>query len=232
MIVLVDYDNLRLRQRGLLYFVKQLVGKVGVSWSSRETSIRCRLYGGWFDGRRLSKRAQRLVPELKDHFPRRMAISVKSRVVHVLVTMELAESLVGDKIKLTHTYRPRSLPADIACVSPPFPQCARPTDCTLSGLAPFVNNNECPSPRCDVTPTSVLWRGEQKLVDSMLVVDLVRLSQTAKEPIVLVSSDDDMWPGIRAALLTGARVLHVSTRKPQQYQRLTTSTYSRVSVRL
>lgn len=232
MIVLVDYDNLRLRQRGLLYLVKQLIERVGVSWSSRETSIRCRLYGGWYDGARLSKRAQRLVPEMKAQFPRRMSVSVKRRVVPVLVTMEFAESLVGDEIKLTHTYRPRSLPPDIACASLPFSQCAHPTNCVLSGLAPFVNSYECPEPRCDVTPESVLWRGEQKLVDSMLVVDLVRLAQAAKEAIVLVSSDDDMWPGIRAALLTGAQVLHVSMRKPGQYQRLTTTTYSRVPVRL
>ena len=63
----------------------------------------------------------------------------------------------------------------------------------------------------------------------MLVVDLVRLAQAASELIVLVSSDDDMWPGIRGALLHGARVLHVHARRPPpQYRPLTTQTYTRV----
>lgn len=230
MIVLVDYDNVRLGRRGLRYFASRLLDGVGFGWCSGESSIRCRLYGGWFDGARLSGRAQRLVPEIQSEFPLRMAVSDGVSAVRVRVSMELASSLVGDRVALTHTFRRRSLPAGLACARPPFTGCARPSQCAVAGTAPFINGDECPHPRCDVTPRDVLGRNEQKLVDSMLVVDLVRLARTS-EPIVLVSSDDDMWPGIREALLRGARVLHVHARtQPPQYRPLTTKTYTRIAV--
>lgn len=231
MIVLVDYDNVRLGRKGPRYFVTRLLDGVGVRRCSGEAAVRCRLYGGWFDGARLSKRAQRLVPEIRGVFPRRVTVSDGDGAVRVRVTMELASSLVGDGVALTHTYRRRSLPAGLACARPPFAGCASPSRCAVAGVAPFVDGDECPHPGCGVTPRAVLGRNEQKLVDSMLVVDLVRLAQ-ASESIVLVSSDDDMWPGIRGALLHGAHVLHVHARTdPPQYRPLTTKTYSRIAVR-
>lgn len=194
--------------------------------------MRCRLYGGWFDGDRQSKGAERLAQEMQQEFPRRIRVADGSRVVRMRVTMEFARSLIGDTVSLTHTYRRRSMPAGLMCVDPPFRKCAHPTDCAIAGLAPFVNESKCPHPRCEVSPRNVLRRSEQKLVDSMLVVDLVTLGQTASELIVLVSSDDDMWPGLRAALLHNARILHVSARTPPQYQPLTTQGYNRVTMRL
>lgn len=232
MIVLIDYDNLRLGRRGLQYFVTRLLDGVGARWCLGERSVRCRLYGGWFDGDRLSKGAERLAQEMQTEFPQRMRISDGSRVARMRVTMEFASSLIGDTVSLTHTYRRRSLPAGLTCANPPFRECAHPAACAVGGLAPFFNDSECPHPRCEVTPRKILRRSEQKLVDSMLVVDLVRLGQTASELIVLVSSDDDMWPGLRAALLHNARVLHVSARMPPQYQSLTSEGYSRITIRL
>lgn len=231
-IVLIDYDNLRLGRRGLQHLVTRLLDGVGTTWCLGERSMHCRLYGGWFDGERLSKGAERLAHEMHNEFPQRMRVSDGSRVVRMRVTMEFARSLIGDTVSLTHTYRRRSMPTGLMCVDPPFRKCAHPTTCAIDGLAPFVNESMCPHPRCEVTPRNVLRRSEQKLVDSMLVVDLVTLGQTVSELIVLVSSDDDMWPGLRAALLHNARVLHVSARTPPQYQSLTTQGYSRITIRL
>lgn len=231
-IVLIDYDNLRLGRRGLQHLVTRLLDGVGTTWCLGERSMHCRLYGGWFDGERLSKGAERLAHEMHNEFPQRMRVSDGSRVVRMRVTMEFARSLIVDTVSLTHTYRRRSMPTGLMCVDPPFRKCAHPTTCAIDGLAPFVNESMCPHPRCEVTPRNVLRRSEQKLVDSMLVVDLVTLGQTVSELIVLVSSDDDMWPGLRAALLHNARVLHVSARTPPQYQSLTTQGYSRITIRL
>ena len=151
MIVLVDYDNVRLGRRGLRYLVARLLDSIGVRRCSAESAIRCRLYGGWFDGDRLSKAAQRLVPEIQSMFPRRMTISDDDSAVRVRVTMELASSLIHDRAPLTHTYRRRSLPPGIACHHPPFTGCASPSQCAIAGVAPFMNSEECPHPRCDVT---------------------------------------------------------------------------------
>ena len=75
-------------------------------------------------------------------------------------------------------------------------------------------------------------REEQKLVDSMLVVDLVHFAETTDEPLVVVSADDDLWPGIRFVLLRGANVIHVIPRRGrvdrERYRLLETETYSQV----
>ena len=165
-------------------------------------------------------------------FPRRMRLLDGRRAVRLRVTMEFARGLIGDTVDFTHTYRRRSLPAGLRCATPPFAECGHEADCAVRGLTSFVNESKCPHPQCEVTPRSILWRGEQKLVDSMLVADLIQLGRTASEVIVLVSSDDDMWPGLRAALLHNARVVHVTARTPRQYQSLTTKRYSRITVRL
>ena len=60
----------------------------------------------------------------------------------------------------------------------------------------------------------LLSRREQKLVDTMIVADLIHLASRGETPIGLVSSDDDMWPGILSALNIGASVIHVHTRVP------------------
>ena len=231
MIALVDYDNLRAGRRGLDSVMRQILDAVGMRRSRGERAMRCRLYGGWFEGRWPSKRAQRLGAAIDARFPCRIPMSDSGATVTVRVTMELARSLVGDRIDFTHTYRRRSLPPNLLCAPAPFEACARPSQCAIAGFAPFVRDAECPVPGCDVAPAAVLTREEQKLVDSMMVVDLVRLAQTTSESLILVSSDDDMWPGIRAALLHGAHVLHVRARgRPFRYPRLATATYEHLTV--
>ena len=107
-----------------------------------------------------------------------------------------------------------------------------PLDCPVAGLDPFMRDDTCPVEGCAVAPSTVLVRAEQKLVDSMMVVDLAYLAQTAAEPLILVSADDDLWPGIRFALLHGARLTHVVPRRgesaPGRYRRLETPDYARV----
>ncbi len=78
----------------------------------------------------------------------------------------------------------------------------------------------------------MLAREEQKLVDSMLVVDLIHFAETTDEPLVVVSADDDLWPGIRFVLLRSARVIHVIPRRGRvdrkRYRSLETESYSQV----
>ena len=67
---------------------------------------------------------------------------------------------------------------------------------------------------------------------AMLVVDLVHFAETTDQPLVVVSADDDLWPGIHFVLLRGARVIHVIPRRGrvdrERYRCLKTETYSQV----
>lgn len=234
MIILVDYDNLDMleRQRGTRYVITRLLDVLG---SRRELWVRrveCRLYGGWLEKDTSSRNAQRLIPDLRNNFPCSVPVTGSGRPRSVLVHVELARSLACDPtVVLTHTYRRRSFPPMLRCNAAPFADCATPQSCPVSPLGSFIRNASCPVDDCSVKPSSVLTRDEQKLVDSMLIVDLVHFAETTEEPLVVVSADDDLWPGIRFVLLRGARVIHVipgHRRDRDRYKCLETGTYSQV----
>ena len=233
--ILIDYDNLdRLeRQRGTRYVITRLLDVLGSWHTAWERRVNCRLYGGWFDEDAFSRSAERLIPDLRRDFPRSVSVTSTEGAQAILVRVELALSLACDPaVVLTHTYRQRSLPPRLRCEAAPFPGCAAPSRCPVAALDPFIRNDNCPVDGCTVEPKGVLARKEQKLVDSMLVVDLVHFAETTDQPLVVVSADDDLWPGIRFVLLRGARVIHVIPRRGrvdhERYRCLKTETYSQV----
>ena len=239
MLVLVDYDNLDLmvRRRGVREAVTRIVDTVGAKHLGAERRVEFRLYGGWFERTTLSRYAQRVASDLRRQFPIRMAMAVSGgrRDRTMLVHANLARTLICDpQVAITHTYRQRSLPPRLECATAPFGNCAVPTQCPIASISSFMRDGRCPVDVCNVAPGSILTRPEQKLVDSMLVVDLVHLAQQTKEPIVVVSADDDLWPGIRYALLLGARIIHVMPRhgpsRLDPYRGLATVTYSSVAM--
>lgn len=215
-IVLVDYDNLdRLqRNRGVRYAITHVLGKVGRPPMLHTQTVTCRLYGNWFDRQALSYAAQRLLPDVAREFPRAVPIVDQHGSHVVLVRVELAFSLLCDPTQqLTHTYRRRSIPPSLSCSRLPFPNCADSSSCGVATLEPFFRTHVCPRQGCSVEPTDVLDRAEQKMVDSMILIDMVHVARQTNEPIVLVSADDDLWPGIHFILLTGAEVVHVLPRR-------------------
>ena len=237
MFVLIDYDNLDLleRRHGVRHVMTSLLQALGRERLGGQVSVECRLYGGWFQETAISPSAQQLLPELRRNFPSSMAIADQKGTEIVLVRAQLALALACDpRVELTHTYRRRSLPPSLRCIPAPFPGCSDPTNCPIADLDPFMQHGTCPEGRCVVTPRGVLQRAEQKLVDSMIVIDLVHLAGASSEPLVVVSADDDIWPGIRFVLLRGARVVHVIPRRggsvPHRYRRLTTSGYARIAI--
>ena len=237
MIILIDHDNLSTleRRRGTLHVINRVLDVLGLWRAAWERRVYCRLYGGWFNKDASSKNAERLIPDLRRDFPCSMPVAGAEGYQSVLVNVELARSLACDPTEvLTHTYRRRSLPPSLRCATTPFPGCAAPSSCPVAELNPFIRNSDCPVDDCAVEPRTVLEREEQKLVDSMLVVDMVHYAETTEEPLVVVSADDDLWPGIRFVLLRGACVIHVIPRRSrlnrERYRRLETETYSWVAM--
>ena len=237
MIILIDYDNLDKleRQRGTLHVISRLLGVLGSRRQAWERRVDCRLYGGWLDEDASSRSAERLLPDLRRDFPCSVPVTGAGGVQSVLVHVELARSLACDPaVVLTHTYRRRSFPRTLRCERAPFPGCATPSRCPVAGLDPFIRNGHCPVDDCPAEPRTVLARAEQKLVDSMLVVDLFHFAETTNQPLVVVSADDDLWPGIRFVLLRGAHVIHVMPRRGrgngERYRNLETETYSQVVI--
>jgi hypothetical protein len=234
-IVLVDYDNIPEleKNRGPVHAVTRIVDALGAQLQG-ETELRFRLYSGWFQGNTLSRRAQQILPVLRANFPRVMPIVAVGIPSSVIARAELALALVLSPGKdLTHTYRERSLPKNVRCSAPPYMGCRIPGSCPIGSLYGLVRDSRCPEPGCTVDLATILTKPEQKLVDTMLTVDIVHLAHTTTETIVVASSDDDMWPGIMAALLYGAKVVHIhllpGRTTPSHYAALAGENYSQGS---
>jgi hypothetical protein len=233
-IALVDYDNIPEleRNRGPVHVVTRIVDSLGPPLA-HETEIRFRLYGGWFQGANLSRRAQQLLPVLQSNFPRTMTPAAGG--TPLLLRAELALALEHAPGRyLTHTYRDRALPANVRCTSLPFRGCKTPAACPIAPLEALLRNSQCPELHCGVGLEAVLTKPEQKLVDTMLTVDVLHLARVAAaNRIVVVSADDDIFPGIQGALLLGAHVVHVhplpGRTTPPQYASLASGHYSQYS---
>lgn len=206
--ILIDYDNVRRQHtsRGLVYVADRLLQ---VAFSTPQVSprqVRMRLYGGWYEGNALSRRAQDLAAEVMAEFPRVMHHGSVSVQVH----MELAYSLEIEPARhILHTYRRSGHVDHVACRPPIAAGCAEPA-CVLEPMYRFLTTGSCPLPSCPLEPSDLLFRQQQKLVDSMLTADIIFLAQHPP-PLCVVSSDDDLWPGVRTALLQGKPILHVHT---------------------
>ena len=65
----------------------------------------------------------------------------------------------------------------------------------------------------------LVYRNEQKVVDTMLTCDLIYAPQQGFDHIVLVSADDDFIPPVRTLLLRGSTITRVHPKLSDQRQR-------------
>ena len=235
MVVLVDYDNVPEleRNRGPVHVVTRIVDALGTALAGA-ADIRFRLYGGWFQGPTLSRRAQQIAPVLQANFPRPLTLSPGVAPSPVTGRAELALALEAAPGKhLTHTYRDRSLPTNVRCAALPYLNCRTPGACPIAPVHNFLRDAQCPEAGCAVDVAAVLTKPEQKLVDTMLTADLLHIARTTGGAIGVVSADDDIWPGIQTALIYGAHIIHVhpipGRTTPSHYATLATGQYTQSS---
>jgi hypothetical protein len=206
--LLVDYDNLSpaVSGKGLVYLADLVLTRVS-SVSDPKQTIDFRLYGGWDRNNRMTKRGQDLSVEMQSAFPRTLRVAKEP----VILNMQLAQALAALPAKrLPNTLREEPM-RKIKCQMPSRTTC-RNTSCPIDPMASFLNDGQCPVAGCVAVPTMLLSRHEQKLVDTMIVADMIYLATQGEPNIGLVSSDDDMWPGILSALNLGAHVIHLQNR--------------------
>jgi hypothetical protein len=207
---LVDFDNVPdpIRSQGPLYLADRLFERLKPHLAG-DPHIQMKLYGGWYQQDRLTKNAQNLLAQL-GLFPYPLWITDVSPAQLVRINAELAHSLEALPKKHLHgTLRFRPPARRFMCEDPRANGCTS-TTCPISAIADFVNKKQCTEAGCSVTP-KLLFRGvaEQKLVDSMLVADIIHLSSIGERAVAIVTSDDDVWPGIISALVGGTHVIHL-----------------------
>ena len=213
MVVLVDYDNILQahRRKGPKYVVDRILTAISIADLSHTGRARVRLYGGWYGRRTLTRYAQRISTGIQAAFPATVMLVEPGASLKVAVQVELAFSLEIEPAKhLWYTYRARGMPRGLQCLHPSTVGCTDPA-CPLLTVHQFFNAGKCPRPGCRVTPADVIRKGEQKLVDTMLTADLLHLAFSGTSRVTVVTSDDDLWPGIRTATLLGTHVIHIHT---------------------
>lgn len=206
--VLVDYDNLSREAsgKGLVYLADRILGRI-LPIAGPKPAVSFRLYGGWDRNNRMTKVGQELSVEIQSAFPRTLRFAENP----VILKMQLAQALEALPGKsLPNTLREEPM-RKLKCQIPSRTTC-RNTSCPIDPMASFLNHGRCQIDGCIAEPKMLLSRSEQKLVDTMIVADMIYLASQGEECIGLVSSDDDMWPGILSVLNLGVNLIHIQTR--------------------
>lgn len=237
LIVLVDYDNVKIifRNRGLEHVVSRIISNITPNLDKKYNRVRIRLYGGWYHNQTLSKKAQNLASDIANKFPKVENINFNNVLYKSIINAELAYTLEFDhKHKLFNTYRRKRTPSGIKANKPPYQNCQNQPNCDLINIHKFINKKKCPHASCGVTHNGVLEKNEQKLVDTMLTSDIIYLSFNDNNELCVVTSDDDILPGINTALNNNIKLIHLHThsnrKTPQYYIPVSNNDYVQINM--
>jgi len=218
MVALIDWDNLEDhdRRQGPRYVADKLWTTLGVLAPRLVQGVQdfnVRLYGGWYGwngARNITPMATQLTSAVQNDFP--FILRDPSNTQTIKISGELAHSLLRlPRQLLPHTFRQRQGSPRLSCDDPARFGCAVP-NCPMVVVHQFFDLRKCPETSCVRTIDQLLTRAEQKLVDTMLVADLIHLASSGETSMVVVSSDDDLWPGMLMAMSQGVHVGHVCTK--------------------
>lgn len=216
----IDYDNLEapFKVSGLLDVVTRSILATRIPTTATTGRCDVRVYGGWYENTTLTPLAQNMTAELGRDFPAVLPFLNKQAIQGRLsVSAELALSLEAEPgHHLFNTFRVKSLPRALKCEHPQKRGCKEP-DCPLIFLPHLFNTGRCPKNGCSLQLTDVIFRREQKLVDTMLTCDMIHAARMQCDYVILVSSDDDMLPAIRVVLLDGTPLARLH---PKNYYKL------------
>lgn len=233
--VLIDFDNIpvTISNQGPVYLADLILTKLAPKLAPDCRSLDLRLYGGWDENGRLTRRAQHLSALLPTKFPRLFKVLNTNPPTPVMIRAALAQALeCAPKKTISHTLRTAPFAKQVTCERPSVLGCMN-ARCPIEAVAVFLSSGTCPATDCCTTSSQLISVTEQKLVDTMLTADLVYLAHSGQQTVALVSSDDDMWPGIITAIHVGTHVLHVQpsgARPNSRYLNVSNGRYTQVGL--
>lgn len=208
----IDYDNLSPMQKngGILDVVQKIFLQASAFFSKNMGVCEIRLYGGWYEGDTLSMLSQQLSVRMQNEFPTVIRfIRDNGQVAIIRTTAELAFSLLEDPSHhLFNTYRRKGRPSNLRVESPSTVGC-NSTTCPLPLVKKLLSKGRCPTSGCISGGNTLVYRHEQKLVDTMLTCDLIYLANQECDYLFIVSADDDFLPPIRTLMLRGTNIIRV-----------------------
>ena len=213
-LILVDYDNLGMyRHKSINDIVTITISRV--MRHVVEARIHClvRLYGGWFTKEGQSDEGKEVLLKLQGNEDLvETQVGKNGQRVVARVHVEMASSILQKpEHDLFFTYRTKARTYDIRVKKQEETKCKH-NACLLPLLAKFLKTRKCPRNECSVGANDLVWRNEQKLVDSMIVCDLLYSAGVQVDYIVLVSDDDDFVPPLVALSVMNKKVIRISPK--------------------
>lgn len=205
----IDYDNLLDGQKssGILDVATKALMQTPLSSSIARGSCDIRIYGGWYEGLAMTQRAQALAVAIGNEFPAIIRVPRKGEgVVALAANAELAVAMMEEPSHhLFGTYRKKGKPGNLRVQRPAEVGCTD-TTCPLPLAKKLLKSGKCPISSCSVVADDLVYRHEQKVVDTMLACDMVYAPTQDYQHIILISGDDDFLPPLRTVLLRGTPV--------------------------
>ncbi len=207
--VFIDYDNLleHHRNSGILDVTRRALLQVPKFSFAANGTCDVRIYGGWYEDCTLTRRAQDLAVALAQEFPAAIRVPDNAGgICRISATAELAvASLEEPSHHLFDTYRKKGKPSNLRVQKPEDVGCVDPT-CPLPLVKKVLKRGTCPNALCVVGASDLVYRHEQKIVDTLLACDMVFAPMQNYDHLVLISGDDDFLPPLRSVLLRGTPV--------------------------
>ena len=207
--IFIDYDNLLdgHKSSGILDVATKALMQTPISSPIARGTCDIRIYGGWYEGPTMTQRAQELAVAIDSEFPAIIRVpSQGGGVVALAANAELAVAMMEEPShNLFGTYRKKGTPGNLRVQHPVEAGC---TDiaCPLPVAKKLLKSGKCPIPACLVTAADLVYRHEQKIVDTMLTCDMVYAPTQDYQHLILISGDDDFLPPLRTVLLRGTSV--------------------------
>jgi uncharacterized LabA/DUF88 family protein len=217
-LILIDYGNLLQRHRdaGLLDLVVRILG--GITWDTGTARGRCdiRIYGGWYEEDMITRQAEELTVEIQRDFPTVIRVSSNGVIIPFSTSADLAMSLLQEpSTHLFRTYRRKERPWNVRVESKAAVGCEEDS-CVLPLMKKMLKHGSCPKEGCSIHRTDLLYRHEQKIVDTMLACDMVHATDREYSKLILVSDDDDFIPPLRTVLLKGKSAVRCNPKTGHQ----------------
>lgn len=206
--ICIDYDNLLPihKNQGILDIVTKTLHKISEN-ISENCKCEVRLYGGWYEGENLTPLSQDISINIQEDFPSLIKVINEDFIFTIKTSAEMAFSLLNEPSHfLFNTYRRKGKPNNIRVEKKENIQCES-SSCFIDIAKKFIRTGKCPNQGCQ--NDSLIYRHEQKLVDTMLTCDLIHLSDKGCEIIILISADDDFLPPIRMLLAKGTKTIRI-----------------------
>lgn len=209
-IILLDFDNV-FKQPIDTYSVEQIeldlkdIVRFVISKSEGIERILIRLYGGWYMKSTLTPRASILQQYLANIriFP---YLSIEEKI-NIKGQIEIATSLfMAPQIQWENTYREKYGISKVRVLKEEFgEQCvSNPGSCPLKILTKFTKKKTkvCQIESCGVVHNDAIRGYEQKMVDTMMVCDLISSFQDDEvKALYLFTNDTDIFPSLIQARL-------------------------------